>query len=59
MAVGDGARHILDIQPTQLHKRVSLCMGSTNEVGCVTSFDAKATGQARSPSYNLALTKPV
>lgn len=46
MTVRDGARHILDIQPTQLHKRVSLFMGSKNEVGCVTSFDTKATGQA-------------
>jgi fructose-1,6-bisphosphatase I len=41
-----GKRRIMDIQPTQLHERLSDFMGSENEVDRVTSDYAKATGQA-------------
>ncbi|MEY4979462.1 MAG: hypothetical protein RLZZ352_1732 [Pseudomonadota bacterium] len=34
----DGRQRILDIQPTQLHQRVSVMMGSKNEVERVTSY---------------------
>ena len=36
----DGRQRILDIQPTQLHQRVSVMMGSKNEVERVTSYHA-------------------
>jgi fructose-1,6-bisphosphatase I len=34
----DGKRRIMDIQPCQLHERVSVFMGSKNEVECVTGY---------------------
>ena len=34
----DGRERILDIQPTQLHQRVSVCLGSKNEVARVTAM---------------------
>ena len=42
----DGKRRIMDIQPTQLHERVSVFMGSKNEVDRVTSYYAETTNQA-------------
>ncbi len=38
----NGHQRILDIQPTQLHERVSVILGSKNEVERVTSYHAKA-----------------
>jgi fructose-1,6-bisphosphatase I len=40
-AATDGRQRILDIQPTQLHQRVSVVLGSKNEVERVTSYHAK------------------
>ena len=40
-AATDGQQRILDIQPTQLHQRVSVILGSKNEVERVTSYHAK------------------
>ncbi len=37
-AATDGRQRILDIQPTQLHQRVSVVLGSKNEVDRVTSY---------------------
>ncbi len=37
-AATDGRQRILDIQPTQLHERVSVVLGSRNEVDRVTSY---------------------
>lgn len=37
-AATDGRQRILDIQPTQLHQRVSVILGSKNEVERVTSY---------------------
>jgi fructose-1,6-bisphosphatase I len=37
-AATDGRQRILDIQPTQLHQRVSVVLGSKNEVERVTSY---------------------
>jgi len=38
----NGHQRILDIQPTQLHERVSVILGSKNEVERVTRYHAKA-----------------
>ncbi|MSQ64803.1 MAG: class 1 fructose-bisphosphatase [Limnohabitans sp.] len=38
----DGRERILDIQPTQLHQRVSVCLGSKNEVARVTAMHQAA-----------------
>ena len=40
-AATDGRQRILDIQPTQLHQRVSVVLGSKNEVERVTSYHAQ------------------
>ena len=37
-AATDGQRRILDIQPTGLHQRVAVFLGSKNEVERVTSY---------------------
>jgi fructose-1,6-bisphosphatase I len=37
----DGRQRIMEIQPTQLHQRVSVFMGSKNEVDRVTSYHAQ------------------
>ncbi len=37
----DGRQRILDIEPTQLHQRVSVVLGSKNEVERVTSYHTK------------------
>ncbi|HWS05091.1 MAG TPA: class 1 fructose-bisphosphatase [Burkholderiaceae bacterium] len=37
-AATDGRRRILDIKPTQLHERVSVVLGSKNEVDRVTAY---------------------
>lgn len=37
----NGQQRILDIQPTQLHERVSVILGSKNEVERVTAYHAK------------------
>jgi fructose-1,6-bisphosphatase I len=37
----NGKQRILDIQPTQLHERVSVILGSKNEVERVTSYHSK------------------
>jgi fructose-1,6-bisphosphatase I len=34
----NGQQRILDIQPTELHQRVSVILGSKNEVERVTSY---------------------
>jgi fructose-1,6-bisphosphatase I len=39
-AATDGRQRILDIQPTQLHQRVAVVLGSKNEVARVTSYHA-------------------
>jgi fructose-1,6-bisphosphatase I len=41
-AATDGRQRILDIQPTKLHQRVSVMLGSKNEVDRVTSYHADA-----------------
>jgi fructose-1,6-bisphosphatase I len=41
-AATDGRTRILDIQPTKLHQRVGVIIGSKNEVERVTSYHAKA-----------------
>ena len=40
-AATNGKQRILDLQPTQLHERVSVILGSKNEVDRVTSYHAK------------------
>lgn len=40
----DGRRRILDIQPTALHERVSVVIGSKNEVARVTQYHLEADG---------------
>jgi len=37
-AATNGRQRILDIQPSQLHERVSVILGSKNEVERVTSY---------------------
>ncbi len=44
--VTDGRRRILDIQPTKLHERVAVVLGSKNEVERVTRYHHEADGQA-------------
>ena len=41
-AATDGKQRILDIQPTQLHQRVPVFLGSKNEVERVTSYHSQA-----------------
>ena len=41
-AATNGKQRILDIQPTQLHERVSVILGSKNEVERVTSYHLQA-----------------
>ena len=41
-AATNGKERILDLQPTQLHERVSVVLGSKNEVDRVTEYHAKA-----------------
>jgi fructose-1,6-bisphosphatase I len=38
----NGKGRILDLQPSQLHERVSVILGSKNEVERVTRYHAKA-----------------
>ncbi|CAN6484055.1 unnamed protein product [Victoria cruziana] len=40
-AATNGKQRILDVQPTQLHERVSVILGSKNEVERVTSYHSK------------------
>jgi len=40
-AATNGHQRILDIQPTQLHERVSVILGSKNEVSRVTAYHAE------------------
>ncbi len=40
-AATDGRQRILDIQPTQLHQRVAVFLGSKNEVERVTAYHAQ------------------
>jgi fructose-1,6-bisphosphatase I len=40
-AATNGKHRILDLQPGQLHERVSVVLGSKNEVERVTSYHAK------------------
>ena len=44
-AASNGRQRILDIQPSQLHERVSVILGSKNEVERVTRYHAEAAGQ--------------
>jgi fructose-1,6-bisphosphatase I len=44
-AASTGTERILDIQPTQLHQRVSVVLGSKNEVEQVARYHAEAAGQ--------------
>jgi fructose-1,6-bisphosphatase I len=39
-AATNGKQRILDVQPTQLHERVSVVLGSKNEVERLTSYHA-------------------
>jgi fructose-1,6-bisphosphatase I len=41
----NGTQRILDLQPTQLHERVSVVLGSKNEVARVTQYHLDATAQ--------------
>jgi fructose-1,6-bisphosphatase I len=41
-AATNGKERILDLLPTQLHERVSVVLGSKNEVDRVTQYHAKA-----------------
>lgn len=41
-AATNGKQRILDIQPTQLHERVSVILGSKNEVEKVTQYHSEA-----------------
>ena len=45
-AATNGRQRILDIQPTQLHERVSVILGSRNEVERVTAYHAEGKVQA-------------
>ena len=45
-AATNGQQRILNIKPTKLHERVSVILGSKNEVERVTRYHADATGQA-------------
>ncbi|MBA3592284.1 MAG: class 1 fructose-bisphosphatase [Polaromonas sp.] len=44
-AATNGRQRILDIQPTKLHERVSVILGSKNEVERVTAYHAGKTAQ--------------
>ena len=41
-AATNGRQRILDIQPTKLHERVSVILGSKNEVERVTGYHTQA-----------------
>jgi fructose-1,6-bisphosphatase I len=41
-AATNGQQRILDMQPTKLHERVSVILGSKNEVERVTGYHAQA-----------------
>jgi fructose-1,6-bisphosphatase I len=41
-AATNGQQRILDLQPSQLHERVSVVLGSKNEVERVTQYHAHA-----------------
>jgi fructose-1,6-bisphosphatase I len=43
-AATNGRQRILDIQPGQLHERVSVILGSKNEVERVTAYHGEAPG---------------
>ena len=45
-AATNGQQRILDIQPAKLHERVSVILGSKNEVERVTGYHAEAAGVA-------------
>jgi fructose-1,6-bisphosphatase I len=45
-AATNGQQRILNIKPTKLHERVSVILGSKNEVERVTRYHAEAAGQA-------------
>jgi len=42
-AASTGTERIMDIQPTQLHQRVSVVLGSKNEVERVVRYHAEHT----------------
>ena len=42
-AATNGKQRILDIQPTKLHERVSVILGSKNEVERVTSYHSQTS----------------
>ena len=44
-AATNGQQRIMDIQPAKLHERVSVILGSKNEVERVTRYHAEAAGQ--------------
>jgi fructose-1,6-bisphosphatase I len=41
----NGQQRIMDIAPAKLHERVSVILGSKNEVERVTRYHAEAAGQ--------------
>jgi fructose-1,6-bisphosphatase I len=41
----NGQQRIMDIAPAKLHERVSVILGSKNEVDRVTHYHAEAAGQ--------------
>lgn len=47
-AATNGRQRILDIQPCQLHERVSVVLGSKNEVDRITQYHLEADAAARS-----------
>ena len=45
-AATNGRQRILEVQPTQLHERVSVILGSKNEVERVTQYHQQAAPNA-------------
>ena len=45
-AATNGLQRILDLQPTKLHERVSVVLGSKNEVERVTAYHHEAAKNA-------------
>jgi fructose-1,6-bisphosphatase I len=45
----NGRQRILDLTPTKLHERVSVVLGSKNEVQRVTDYHAAASAAAAEP----------
>ena len=53
-AATDGRQRILDIQPTALHQRVGVILGSKNEVDRVTRYHLEPRSQDAPPAVAAA-----